>query len=130
MNESVSQPAQTQSKLYNYQSIHIPLFLLFLTITATDPLKTLKIGPVLRKPRQIKSIVKPHVLLAMLIPHGVLMLLSEVLLIHSWEKVYLKVYLYWVSKKSFPNHKHLLQENYCTWNIYIYIYIYIYILNM
>ena len=33
---------------------------------------------------------------------------------------------YRVSIKSFPGYKHLLQENYCTWNTNIYIYIYIF----
>ena len=32
--------------------------------------------------------------------------------------------LYRVSIKSFPDYKHLLQENYCMWNTNIYIYIY------
>ena len=35
--------------------------------------------------------------------------------------------MYRVNIKSFPDYKHLLQENYCTWNTNIYIYIYIYI---
>ena len=35
--------------------------------------------------------------------------------------------IYRVCIKSFPDYKHLLQENYCTWNTNIYIYIYIYI---
>ena len=37
---------------------------------------------------------------------------------------------YRVNIKSFPDYKHLLQENYCTWNTNMYIYIYIYILGV
>ena len=32
--------------------------------------------------------------------------------------------IYRVSIKSFPDYRHLLQENYCTWNTNIYIYIF------
>ena len=35
--------------------------------------------------------------------------------IHS-TKLHLSVIIYRVSIKSFPDYKHLLQENYCTWN--------------
>ena len=40
------------------------------------------------------------------------------------------VKIYRVSIKSFPDYKHLLQENYSKWNTNIYIYIYIFFFKM
>jgi len=53
--------------------------------------------------------------------HAVTWMVTFIPVIHDSREL-----IYRVSIKSFPDYKHLLQENYCTWNTIIYIYIYLY----